>query len=367
MEESIDKKRKSVEGESSKMEDSEAKRKKVTEGIKGREGNPFPALPKPKLSLRLTTPIIVTQSAMSPLGRTPPLVMDVVASPEDHTSFLVTEKLKNTQAIRNEKQGMVEFRVVVNDGSDEAMILLTGLKNIYQKQLPNMPKEYIARLVYDKTHGSMAVVRKPLTVLGGITYRAFMERNFAEIVFCAIASTEQVQGYGSRLMSHVKDHVREDFNIWNFLTYADNYAIGYFKKQGFTTDITLDRKLWVGYIKDYEGGTLMQCTMVPKIKYLDVVNTIVAHRLAVFKHIKDASRSAIVYPGLVFERESIDPATIPGLKEAGWFPGLTSTRPPPRQRGPLYIFMKKMVTELKVKKKQLLYATSLTTTLFYKL
>jgi hypothetical protein len=30
------------------------------------------------------------------------------------------------------------------------MILLTGLKNIFQKQLPKMPKEYIARLVYDK-------------------------------------------------------------------------------------------------------------------------------------------------------------------------------------------------------------------------
>lgn len=40
--------------------------------------------------------------------------------------------------------------MIENDGSDESMIILTGLKNIYQKQLPNMPKEYIARLVYDK-------------------------------------------------------------------------------------------------------------------------------------------------------------------------------------------------------------------------
>jgi histone acetyltransferase len=44
----------------------------------------------------------------------------------------------------------VEFRVVLNDSSDISMIILTGLKNIYQKQLPNMPKEYISRLVYDK-------------------------------------------------------------------------------------------------------------------------------------------------------------------------------------------------------------------------
>ena len=36
--------------------------------------------------------------------------------------------------------------------------------------------------------------------------------------------------------------------------YADNYAIGYFKKQGFTKQVTMDRSRWVGYIKDYDGG-----------------------------------------------------------------------------------------------------------------
>ena len=129
------------------------------------------------------------------------------------------------------KQDSIEFQVVVNDGSPHMMILLTGLKNIFQKQLPKMPKEYIARLVYDRNHISIAVVKDPLIVLGGITYRPFLNRNFAEIVFCAIASTEQVQGYGSRLMSHVKNYVKRKHGTQHFLTYADNYAIGYFKKQ----------------------------------------------------------------------------------------------------------------------------------------
>ena len=111
-------------------------------------------------------------------------------------------------------QGLIQFRVVLPDKSDESMILLTGLKNIYQKQLPNMPKEYIARLVYDRyihcclltkimerlccfvtrrNHESLAVVKPPLKVVGGITYRPFIPRKFAEIVFCAISSTEQVR------------------------------------------------------------------------------------------------------------------------------------------------------------------------------
>lgn len=49
-----------------------------------------------------------------------------------------------------ERNGEIEVKVVLNDGARESMILLTGLKNIFQKQLPMMPKEYIARLVYDR-------------------------------------------------------------------------------------------------------------------------------------------------------------------------------------------------------------------------
>jgi hypothetical protein len=58
----------------------------------------------------------------------------------------------------------------------------------------------------------------------------------------------------------------------------DNYAIGYFKKQGFTTDISLEKSLWMGYIKDYEGGTIMQCQMVDKVKYQNVSFLISQHR-----------------------------------------------------------------------------------------
>ena len=48
------------------------------------------------------------------------------------------------------------------------MIILTGLKCIFQKQLPKMPKDYIARLVYDRTHLSIAIVKEPLEVVGQV-------------------------------------------------------------------------------------------------------------------------------------------------------------------------------------------------------
>ena len=56
-----------------------------------------------------------------------------------------------------------------------------------------MPREYIARLVYDRNHLSMAIVKHGLQVRGGITWRPFESRAFSEIVFCAITGTEQVK------------------------------------------------------------------------------------------------------------------------------------------------------------------------------
>ena len=65
-----------------------------------------------------------------------------------------------------ERNGDIEFWVVNNDSDHESLIILTGLKCIFQKQLPKMPKDYIARLVYDRTHLSIAIVKRPLEVVG---------------------------------------------------------------------------------------------------------------------------------------------------------------------------------------------------------
>jgi hypothetical protein len=70
-------------------------------------------------------------------------------------------------AVIEERQREIEFRVVNNDNHRDSTIILTGLKCIFQKQLPKMPKDYIARLVYDRTHLSLAIVKNPgMEVLG---------------------------------------------------------------------------------------------------------------------------------------------------------------------------------------------------------
>ena len=59
-------------------------------------------------------------------------------------------------------------------------------------------------------------------------------------------------------MNNLKAHVRNTLKIDHFLVYADNTAVGFFKKQGFTPNITLPLELWKGYIKDYSESILMQ-------------------------------------------------------------------------------------------------------------
>ncbi|CDM37906.1 hypothetical protein DTO013E5_7245 [Penicillium roqueforti] len=229
-------------------------------------------------------------------------------------------------AVLEERNGEIEFRVVNNDGSRESTIILTGLKCLFQKQLPNMPKEYIARLVYDRSHLSIALVKMPLEVIGGISYREFRERKFAEIVFFAIESDHQVKGYGAHLMAHFKDYVKATSPVMNFLTYADNHAIGYFRKQGFTKDITLDRSIWMGCIKDYDGGTLMQCSMIPRIRYLEAGRMLLKQKESVLAKIRTFSKNHVIHKppqqwanGVI---TPLDPLSIPAIRETGWTPAM---------------------------------------------
>ncbi|KAK2820001.1 histone acetyltransferase [Arthroderma sp. PD_2] len=246
-------------------------------------------------------------------------------------------------AVVEERSSEIEYRVVNNDGSRESTIILTGLKCLFQKQLPKMPKDYIARLVYDRAHLSIAILKMPLQVIGGISYREFRDRKFAEIVFCAVSADQQVKGYGAHLMAHLKDYVRATSPVMHFLTYADNYATGYFQKQGFTKEITLDKSVWMGYIKDYEGGTLMQCSMLPRIRYLEVGRMLLKQKECILAKIRTFSRNHIIHPPPAMI--PIDPLTIPAIRSTGWSPEMDELSQEPR-RGPHYNELRRFLNHI---------------------
>jgi histone acetyltransferase len=123
------------------------------------------------------------------------------------------------------------FRPKILNNSDfflrthENMRLLIDLKNIFSRQLPKMPKEYISKLVFDRNHESLVILKSKTKIIGGICYRVYPTQRFAEIAFLAVTATEQVKGYGTRLMNKYKDKMQK-LGMEYLLTYADNYAIG---------------------------------------------------------------------------------------------------------------------------------------------
>ncbi|VVD03086.1 unnamed protein product [Leptidea sinapis] len=136
----------------------------------------------------------------------------------------------------------------------------TSLHNVFSHQLPEMTKEYISQMVFDPKHKTLALVKEGRPI-GGICFRTFHSQSFSEIVFCAMTSNEQ------------------------------------------------------GYIKDYEGATLMHCELNPRIVYTKFT--------AIVKKLIDMRQKEVrkVHPGLTCFKEGvrcIPVECIPGLREAGW-------------------------------------------------
>ncbi|ANQ06876.1 Histone acetyltransferase gcn5 [Plasmodium coatneyi] len=222
---------------------------------------------------------------------------------------------------KEENMGIITFECITNDREPDHLIKLITLKNIFSRQLPKMPREYIVRLVFDRNHYTFCLLKKN-TVIGGVCFRPYFEQRFAEIAFLAVTSTEQVKGYGTRLMNHLKEHVKK-FGIEYFLTYADNFAIGYFRKQGFSQKISMPKERWFGYIKDYDGGTLMECYIFPNINYLRLSEMLYEQKKTVKKAIHFI-KPQVIFKGLNYfvqnkgVNNAIHPSNIPGLLEVGW-------------------------------------------------
>ena len=142
----------------------------------------------------------------------------------------------------------------------------------------------------------MALIRPKTSLpIGGITYRPFASRGFAEIAFCAVTASEQVRGFGTRLMNHTKQAGLVRDACAAFLTYADNSAVGYFSKQGFGKMITIPRDHWFGYIKDYDGGTLMECTIDPLLDHTAIPELVRSQKAAIWARITSQTNVHHVY------------------------------------------------------------------------
>jgi histone acetyltransferase len=77
-------------------------------------------------------------------------------------------------------------------------------------------------MVFRPEHRTLLLVKNGRPI-GGITFRAFAERGFSEIVFYAIDKDEQIKGYGTHVMNRLKVGLAiltrvEQFASWSFST-----------------------------------------------------------------------------------------------------------------------------------------------------
>lgn len=166
-----------------------------------------------------------------------------------------------------------QLKIVRNkfDAHPQLLMTLIDVKNLFVRQLPNMGSCYITRLVFDLNAESVAILHDGV-VTAAISSRLFPEQGFIEIVFCAVDSNHQARGYGRLVMSFLKTVIQAQ-GMLDILTCADNDAVIYFKKQGFDENsIRMEPERWIGYIKDYDGVTLVHCKIHPEIDYLEFNN-----------------------------------------------------------------------------------------------
>ncbi|XP_020817036.1 LOW QUALITY PROTEIN: histone acetyltransferase KAT2A [Drosophila serrata] len=231
-----------------------------------------------------------------------------------------------------EQKRAIEFHVVGNSLTKpvdkQTVLWLLGLQLVFAYQLPEMPREYISQLVFDTKHKTLALIKENQPI-GGICFRPFPSQGFTEIVFCAVTMSEQVKGYGTHLMNHLKDYSIQR-GIKHLLTFADCDAIGYFKKQGFSKDIKLARPVYAGYIKEYDSATLMHCELHPSIVNTQFI-AVIRNQSEILKELIAQRHNEVqkVRPGLTCFKEglpSIPVESIPGLREIGWKPQMRPAR-----------------------------------------
>ena len=116
-----------------------------------------------------------------------------------------------------------------------------------------------------------------------------------------------------------------------FPSSCSNYAIGYFKKQGFSKSIQMPKGRYLGLIKDYDGGTPMECYVHPSIDFTRIPEMLQKQREFLVNQLRTTAVSRRVYPPLQASQfqpnlEDMPRAhhaaaralAIPGIEAAGW-------------------------------------------------
>lgn len=96
------------------------------------------------------------------------------------------------------------FCRTLNNHTRASFKLLMDFKCIVSRQLPKMPRAYITKLLLDGKHESLLAQTETGETIGGVCFRCFEGKDFAEIVFLAVDNLYKDRKVGSQIMNMLK-------------------------------------------------------------------------------------------------------------------------------------------------------------------
>ena len=149
-----------------------------------------------------------------------------------------------------------------------ALLLKSYVPNVDCEGLVN-DERYDCVCVVDKRLGKVATVDGGVTVVGGVVggscYRVWPSEDvsFVELALIAVAGSHQGEGLGAATLRRVEDASRDSRGASRILTYADNRAFAFFRRQGFSRTVTTPFALWKPKIVDYSVGAVVAEKIIP--------------------------------------------------------------------------------------------------------
>ena len=173
---------------------------------------------------------------------------------------------KQTRLNRRERENSIkdelEASIIYNVKgyrTDEDEMILKKLALVHSDQLPDMGLELIEKNIFQKGYRNILLLQKECreVVVGGILFNIIKERKVCTLDLMSIRTEDQVKGFGSFLFQEFVNHVQER-GVKQIVVNADDYAVGFYQKQGFKAGQTLlNPGEVVKYLGDYTGCKIM--------------------------------------------------------------------------------------------------------------
>lgn len=151
-----------------------------------------------------------------------------------------------------------------------------------------MDKDYIISILFSKSHESFLLISED-RVLAGLCFKQLFGLKIIEL--CMMASMTHRKGYGSKLVNYLKCStsiylgIAQKRSIDAIYTHADNTAIDFYRKLGFSTTEFVDK----GILGDekFSSSTLMQARIDKNIDYPRLRGILMQQKEMIAKEFKE--------------------------------------------------------------------------------